>query len=127
MNLVDSSGWLEYLTDNPNADKFAAPLRDMEALLVPTTCLYEVFKVALRERGEEAAIQVVALMQQGNVVDLNDTIALQAAKSTRRERPKTLTFISLNQFIILIFSGLGRLPVASPCPLNFQSTIQQCP
>ena len=80
MNLVDSSGWLEYLTDSPYADKFAAPLQDVESLLVPTVCLYEVFKVVLRERGEEEALQVAALMQQGKVVDLNDTIALQAAK-----------------------------------------------
>lgn len=80
MNLVDSCGWLEYLTDGPNADKFAAPLQDTENLVVPTICFYEVFKVVMRERGEEQALRVAALMQQGIIVDMNDDIAMQSAK-----------------------------------------------
>ena len=80
MNVVDSSGWLEYLVDGPHAEQFSVPLSDIESLIVPTICLYEVFKVVLRERGEEKAVQAIALMLQGNVVDLNDTIAVQAAK-----------------------------------------------
>lgn len=88
MNVVDSSGWLEYLVDGPQAAEFLEPLSDTENLIVPTICLYEVFKVVLRERGEEKAVQAIALMLQGNVVDLNDTIAVQAAKiSLERKTP----------------------------------------
>lgn len=80
MNVVDSSGWLEYLVDGPQAAEFLEPLSDSPNLIVPTICLYEVFKVVLRERGEEKAVQAIAIMLRGNVVDLNDTIAVQAAK-----------------------------------------------
>ena len=79
MNLVDSCGWLEFLADGPNAGFFARPLADTENLLVPTICLLEVFKRTLQQRGEEAALDVAALMQQGTVVDLDTAIALDAA------------------------------------------------
>lgn len=79
MNIVDSCGWLEFLADGPNAGFFARPLANTEELLVPTICLLEVFKRALQQRGEEAALDVAALMQQGTVVDLDAAIALDAA------------------------------------------------
>ena len=79
MNLVDSCGWLEFLSDGPNAGFFARPLADTKSLLVPTICLLEVFKRTLQRRGEEAALDVAALMQQGTVVDLDAAIALDAA------------------------------------------------
>lgn len=80
MNVVDSCGWLEYFSDGPNADIFAEPITKLSSLIVPTLCLYEVFKVALRERGEDSALQVVAIMKQGQTVDLNSNLAIQAAK-----------------------------------------------
>ena len=80
MNLVDSSAWLEYLANGPNAEYFSAPLEDTGNLLVPTICIYEVFKAVLRQRGEDAALQTVALMKQGTTLDLTDELALQAAK-----------------------------------------------
>lgn len=79
MNLVDSCGWLEFLADGPNAGFFARPLADTKELLVPTICLLEVFKRTLQQRGEEAALDVAALMQQGTVVDLDAAVALDAA------------------------------------------------
>lgn len=79
MNLVDSCGWLEFLADGPNASFFARPLADTKNLLVPTICLLEVFKRTLQQRGEEAALDVAALMQQGTMVDLDTAIALDAA------------------------------------------------
>ena len=80
MNIVDSSGWLEYFSDGGNADKYEEPLSDTENLLVPVITIYEVFKVVLRETGEEDALQAIALMSQGKVVDLNSEIAIHAAK-----------------------------------------------
>jgi predicted nucleic acid-binding protein len=79
MNLVDSCGWLEFLADGPNAGFFARPLVDTGNLLVPTICLYEVFKKTLQQRGEEAALDVAALMQQGKLADLDGAVALDAA------------------------------------------------
>jgi predicted nucleic acid-binding protein len=80
MNLVDSCGWLEYLADGPNADFFAGPLEKQDNLLVPTICITEVFKRVLQQRGEDAALHAAALMQQGQVVDLDTTIAIEAAR-----------------------------------------------
>ncbi|OGD18920.1 MAG: twitching motility protein PilT [Candidatus Aminicenantes bacterium RBG_16_63_16] len=80
MNLVDSSGWLEYLSDGPNAGFFEPPLSAPDKLIVPTLCLFEVFKVVLRERGENDAIQAAALMQQGRLIELSGPIALSAAR-----------------------------------------------
>lgn len=80
MNVVDSSGWLEYFADAPNADFFAPPIEDIPNLLVPTISILEVFKKVLQQRGEGEALETVALMHQGMVVDLTAPLALSAAK-----------------------------------------------
>jgi len=79
MNLVDSSGWLEYFADGRNAKFFAPALEDTENLIVSTVNIYEVFKRVLQQRGEDAALQAVALMQQARVVDVTSPIAMDAA------------------------------------------------
>lgn len=86
MNVVDSSGWLEYFADGPNADFFAAPIEASAELLIPTVSLYEVFKRVLQQRGENAALQAIALMQQGTVIELTATLALQAARISLSEK-----------------------------------------
>jgi predicted nucleic acid-binding protein len=88
MNVVDSSGWLEYFADGPNADYFAPAIEDVSDLLVPTLSLYEVFKKVLQLRGEGDALQAVAVMIQGQVIDLDMDLALSAAKvSTEHKLP----------------------------------------
>jgi len=80
MNVVDSSAWLEYLANGPNASFFAKAIEDTQQLIVPTLSLFEVFKRVLEQRGEGDALQAVAGMRQGMVVDLDGAIALRAAK-----------------------------------------------
>ena len=80
MNIVDSSGWLAYFADEANAKHFFAPLNDSAALIVPSVTIYEVFKVVLRESGENDALQAAMAMQKGKVVDLTASLALAAAK-----------------------------------------------
>ena len=80
MNIVDSSGWLEYFADGPNAEFFAPAIEKPEELLVPSLSLYEVFKRVLQQRDEGDALRSVAFMQQGSVVDLDSRTALSAAK-----------------------------------------------
>ena len=80
MNLVDSSGWLEYLADGPNAAFFAPALEATADLLVSAINLYEVFKRVLQQRGKEEAMHAVALMQQATVLDVTAPIALSAAQ-----------------------------------------------
>ncbi|MFA7174435.1 MAG: type II toxin-antitoxin system VapC family toxin [Kiritimatiellia bacterium] len=80
MNIVDSSGWLEYFSKGPNAKKYLQPLKDTVNLIVPVITIYEVFKVVLRERGENDALLVAAAMQRGTVSNLTTKIALAASK-----------------------------------------------
>jgi predicted nucleic acid-binding protein len=80
MNLVDSSGWLEYLAGGRNAGFFASALETTESLIVSTINIYEVFKRVLQQRGEGDAVQAVALMQQATVVDVTAALSLDAAK-----------------------------------------------
>jgi predicted nucleic acid-binding protein len=80
MNVVDSSGWLEYFADGPNADFFAPAVERLSELLVPTLSVYEVFKRVFQQRGEGEALRAIAQMQQGEVVALDTEIALSAAK-----------------------------------------------
>ncbi|MDR2878196.1 MAG: type II toxin-antitoxin system VapC family toxin [Chromatiales bacterium] len=88
MNVVDSSAWLEYFADGANAGYFAAPIEDTEHLLVPCLCIYEVFKRVRQQRDESDALQAVALMQQGTLIELDATLALEAARlSTTRRLP----------------------------------------
>ena len=79
-NVVDSSAWLAYLADEPTATDFAPAIETTARLIVPAVCVLEVFKVVARQRGEGAALQAVALMQQGHVVDLDATLAVSAAR-----------------------------------------------
>lgn len=80
MNVVDSCAWLAYLADEPTADYFETAITDIEHLLVPSVCILEVFKVVVRQRGEHAALQAVALMRQGKVVPLNESLAMLSAQ-----------------------------------------------
>ena len=78
--MIDSSAWLEYFADGPNAGFFAGAIERTAKLVVPTLCLFEVFKRVLQQVGEGQALQAVALMQQGTIVDLDRAIALTAAR-----------------------------------------------
>jgi predicted nucleic acid-binding protein len=86
MNVVDSSGWLEYFADGPNADFFAPAIEDVAALLVPTISIYEVFKRVLQQRGEGEALQAAAMMAQGREIELDTSLALEAAKLSTEEK-----------------------------------------
>ena len=79
-NVVDSSAWLAYFANESSAATFAPAIEATDRLVVPSVCLAEVFKVVLRERGEGDALQAVAVMQQGTVVDLDPALALAAAR-----------------------------------------------
>ena len=80
MNVVDSSAWLEYFADGPNAGEFAKPIETTRSLIVPTLSLFEVFKRIAQQRGDDEALRSVAVMEQGKVVDLDRATALAAAR-----------------------------------------------
>lgn len=80
MNVVDSSAWLSYFASDQNSMVFAEPIENIPELLVPSITLTEIFKNVLRQRDDEAALVVVAHMQQGKVIALDRELAIDAAK-----------------------------------------------
>jgi predicted nucleic acid-binding protein len=80
MNIVDSSGWIEYIADDTNANFFEPPIVDSGKLLIPTICVYEVFKRVLQEFGEERALDTMGIMSLGTIIDLDRQIAIDAAQ-----------------------------------------------
>ena len=80
MNIVDSSGWLEYFANGTNANFFSKPIEDIDSLIVPTISLYEVFKRILQQLDETEALNAIAFMQSGKIIDLSSPIALHAAR-----------------------------------------------
>jgi predicted nucleic acid-binding protein len=79
MNVVDSSGWLEYFARGSNASFFAPVVKATDILVVPTVCMYEVFKRLLAQRGEEGALQAIGIMSLGIIADLTREITVSAA------------------------------------------------
>jgi predicted nucleic acid-binding protein len=86
MNVVDSSAWLEYFADGPNAPAFAKPIEATRSLLVPTLSLFEVFKRVSQQRNEDQALRAIAIMEQGRVVDLDRATAVEAARLSIQHR-----------------------------------------
>jgi len=80
MNVIDSSGWLEYFINGSNASFFAPVIENTDEILVPTISLFEVFKRVLIEKNRNDALEAVAIMKDGRVVDLDDSLALVAAE-----------------------------------------------
>jgi predicted nucleic acid-binding protein len=86
MNLVDSSGWLEYFADAKNAKHFAPIIQDLDNLVVSTINIYEVYKKIIQQRDENSAIQAIAIMQQADILELTAEIAIEAAKISIRNK-----------------------------------------
>ena len=80
MNVVDSSGWIEYLTDAPNADFFAPAIQDAAQLIVPSISIYEVFKILMRDDIETIAMERTLQMSRGQIVPLDGELAIASAR-----------------------------------------------
>jgi len=79
MNVVDSSAWLSYFAGDENATSFSVPIENLSKLLVPSITITEIFKNILRQRGESAALEAIAHMEQGRVIPLDSALAIDAA------------------------------------------------
>ena len=86
MNLIDSSGWIEYLLDSPRADLFAPAIEQRDSLLVPVVALYEVHKILSRKLPPEKVEQALDVMRIGRVLDLTDRRAIAAANVAVKHR-----------------------------------------
>jgi predicted nucleic acid-binding protein len=86
VNLVDSSAWLEYFADGPNASFFAPAIEKSRELLVPTIVVFEVYKRIRQQRGQRPALEAVSVLQHGRVIDLTITLAVTAAGISHSEK-----------------------------------------
>ena len=80
LNLVDSSGWLEYLKGSERSELFSAAIEDTANLIVPVISIYEVYKKFLHERNERDAREAIGTMLNGRVIDIGISLSLDAAK-----------------------------------------------
>ncbi len=76
--LVDTCGWIEWLTDGVLADSFEPYLKNPAEIVVPTTLQFELYKWSKREKGEVKAMEVIALTEHCRVLSLNTGLALFA-------------------------------------------------
>ena len=82
--LLDSSGWIEFFTGGPLADRYATYVTPRYAIVTPTIVLYEVYKKIKRERGEEMALLFSGRLHATEVVQLTESIAYLAADASLR-------------------------------------------
>lgn len=86
MNIVDTSGWLEFFTGTSRAKYFEKIIQDTNNLLVPTICTYEVFKKISNDFSEDEAIKAVGHMKMGKVIDIDFEISVLAAKISKENK-----------------------------------------
>ncbi len=118
MNLVDSSGWLEYFADGKNASHFAPVISNTEKLIVSTINIYEVYKKVISERDEDSALQAVAMMQQAKVIEVTASIAVQASKVSyifKLPMADSLIYVTAREYNAIVwtqdadFKGMGSV------------------
>lgn len=80
MNILDSSAWIEYFIDGPNADYYQELAENPDQLLIPAISVYEVFKFLARKEDQKTAYTAVSAMQQGTVIGLSPWLAMEAAQ-----------------------------------------------
>jgi len=77
--VIDSSGWIEFFTDGPLANEYAARLRNLPGIVTPVIVVYEIYKRLKRDLSEEDAIVAVSAMQRTKIVGVDQELVLSAA------------------------------------------------
>jgi predicted nucleic acid-binding protein len=91
--LVDSSGWLEYVTDDSKAAAFGHYLEGEDSVVVPSIVVYEVYKHLAKHRGRTLADRFMSQALHRRVVPMDETIALAAANASLDHRLATVDAI----------------------------------
>ena len=89
MRVVDTSAWIEWLTDSALGKRLGKQFPDKPQCIVPTIVQLELSKWLMREVGEEQADQVVAYTLKCAVVPMDTAIALLAATLHREHKLAT--------------------------------------
>ncbi|MDB5891132.1 MAG: hypothetical protein JWP47_1963 [Polaromonas sp.] len=86
MNVVDSSGWIEFFQAGVNGPLFKPVIEQRDQLLVPTIALFEVHKVLSRKLPADLVERCLDVMRLGKVLDLTDRRAVAASKVSSQHR-----------------------------------------
>lgn len=113
MYLVDTCGWIEWLTDGKLSGSFARYLQHLDKLIVPSIIQFELYKWAAREQGEETALEVIGLTEQAHVVALDTKLALSAADVARQHG------LVMADAIIYVTSQVSKAQLIT-CDSHFQ-------
>lgn len=70
---------MEFFVDSDRADLFSPAIEAVEQWVVPVITVYEAVKKLSREAGDELASSALSLMQRGRVVEIDLSLALEAA------------------------------------------------
>ena len=81
MNVVDSSGWIEFFKTDPNGLTFKPIIQDEPRLLVPSISLFEVHRVLSRALPADVVQTCLDVMRRGRMLDLTDRPAIAASKA----------------------------------------------
>ncbi|MCP4408447.1 MAG: type II toxin-antitoxin system VapC family toxin [Gammaproteobacteria bacterium] len=79
MNLIDTCGGIEWLTNGVLSDDYAPYFDAVDSMITPTSVQFELYKWVSRNSSTEAALKTVALTEQSRVIPLTTSIALLAA------------------------------------------------
>ncbi len=118
MSVVASPGWLEYFGDDANASFFAPVIEAVDDLLVPTISTPDVFERGAQQRGHDRALQAVAAMQQGRVVDLDPPMALSAAQLGLEDNGPSRDLSSWPQRDVLAQLSGRRMEASGAFPMS---------
>jgi toxin FitB len=86
MNVVDSSGWIEFFMAGANGPQFKPVIEVRNELLVPTIALFEVHKILSRSLPEDLVDKCLTVMRLGKVLDFTDARAIAASKISKTHR-----------------------------------------
>ena len=79
MILVDTCGWIEWLTNGVLSSQYEPYFNQVDSMLVPTSLQFELYKWVTRKKGIQPALEAIALTEQARVIPLSTAIALAAA------------------------------------------------
>jgi predicted nucleic acid-binding protein len=77
--LVDTCGWIEWLTNGKLVEEFEKHLKDPSALIIPSLLQFELYKWVVKEKNMSTALEVIGITENGTVVPLDTSLALYAA------------------------------------------------
>ena len=77
--LVDTCGWIEWLTNGKLAASFEPYFKHLSELIIPTLVQYELYKWICREKNSTLALEIIGTTENGNVIPLDTKLALYAA------------------------------------------------